>query len=68
MMTTEAETRQRLDALAAQFIKDAKAIDPSIVDAWGGYDTASGPHQRLHHIYLGRAETPFVRQRKGGAA
>ncbi len=67
-MTTESEIRERLDALAAQFIKDAKAIDPSIIDAWGGYDVSESPHQRLHHIYLGRAKTPFVRRTKGGAA
>ncbi|MFC3721809.1 hypothetical protein [Neoaquamicrobium sediminum] len=67
-MTTEAETRQRLDALAAQFIKDAKAIDPSITGGWAGYDAVQLPQQRLHYLYLERPEAPFVQQRKGGAA
>lgn len=58
---------EHLTNLAAQFIKDAKAIDPSIDNAWIGYGDPCDRAQRLCSIYLTRRDMPFVRQ-KGGEA
>jgi hypothetical protein len=50
----------QLKLLAEKFVIAAQAIDPTIEGSWCGYDGER--FNRLFHVHLERAGSPFVRQ------